>query len=121
MKRIKNKEKNKNGRILKNKRWKQNRKNKGKPRNPHGCIYIYIYIVYCHLENKKTNLEVTGYKFEYNFVKFNNKIKDRTILKVDMDKNIKNILKSSYFISIGLSFCAFHYKGKRAGPKKVYS
>ena len=79
-------------------------------------IYIYIYIVYCHLENKKTNLEVTGYKFEYNFVKFNNKIKDRTILKVDMDKNIKNILKSSYFISIGLSFCAFHYKGKRAGP-----
>ena len=85
------------------------------------AVYIYIYIVYCHLENKKTNLEVTGYKFEYNFVKFNNKIKDRTILKVDMDKNIKNILKSSYFISIGLSFCAFHYKGKRAGPKKVYS
>ena len=71
-------------------------------------IYIYIYIVYCHLENKKASVS--------KFVKFNNKIKDRTILKVDMNRNIINILKNPYFSSIGLSFCAFHYKGKRAGP-----
>ena len=62
-------------------------------------VYIYIYIVYCHLENKKANLEVAGHKFEYNFVKFNNKVRDRTIQKY----------------SIGLSFCCFS-KGKRAGP-----
>ena len=62
-------------------------------------IYIYIYIVYCHLENKKVNLEVAGHKFEYNFVKFNNRVRDRTMQKY----------------SIGLSFCCFS-KGKRAGP-----
>ena len=59
------------------------------------AVYIYIYIVYCHLENKKVNLEVA----EKQFVKFNNKVRDRTIQKY----------------SIGLSFCCFS-KGKRAGP-----
>ena len=63
------------------------------------AVYIYIYIVYCHLENKKVNLEVAGHKFEYNFVKFNNRVRDRTMQKY----------------SIGLSFCCFS-KGKRAGP-----
>ena len=57
-------------------------------------IYIYIYIVYCHLENKKVNLEVAGHKFEYRFVKFNNKIRDRTILKLGIrlfEKNYYNL------------------------------
>ena len=36
------------------------------------AVYIYIYIVYCHLENKNTKV--------CRFVKFNNKIRDRTIL-----------------------------------------
>ena len=57
------------------------------------AVYIYIYIVYCHLENKKAIV--------CSFINFNKKIKDRTILK---------------FISIGLSFCCY-YKEKRAGPK----
>ena len=71
----------------------KNRKIRKNRRNPHGCIYIYIYIVYCHLENKKAIV--------CSFVNFNIKNKDRTILK---------------FISIGLSFC-YYYKEKRAGPK----
>ena len=90
------------------------------------AVYIYIYIVYCHLENKKANLEVAGHKFEYNFVKFNNKIRDRTILnlKYILGKVVEifqkgNLLKEKipniYFNSIGLSFCYFP-KGKRAGP-----
>ena len=57
-------------------------------------VYIYIYIVYCHLENKKANLEVAGHKFEYNFVKFNNRIRDRTILKLGIrlfEKNYYNL------------------------------
>ena len=33
--------------------------------------------IYCHLENKKTLI--------YRFLKFNNRIRDRTILKIDMD------------------------------------
>ena len=57
------------------------------------AVYIYIYIVYCHLENKKAIV--------CSFVNLNIKNKDRTILK---------------FISIGLSFCCY-YKEKRAGPK----
>ena len=57
------------------------------------AVYIYIYIVYCYLENKKAIV--------CSFINFNKKIKDRTILK---------------FISIGLSFCCY-YKEKRAGPK----
>ena len=65
-------------------------------------IYIYIYIVYCHLENKKALVS--------KFVKFNNKIKDRTILKVCFKKNILDIVKNPYFSSIGLSFCVFCYK-----------
>ena len=63
------------------------------------AVYIYIYIVYCHLENKRANLDVAGHKFEYDFVKFNNKVRDRTMQKY----------------SIGLPFCCF-FKEKRAGP-----
>ena len=48
-------------------------------------IYIYIYIVYCHLENKITKLEVAGHNFEYKFIKFNSKIRDRTILKFNFN------------------------------------
>ena len=44
------------------------------------AVYIYIYIVYCHLENKRT--------LNSRFVKFNNRIRDRTILK--LYKNVKN-------------------------------
>ena len=40
-------------------------------------IYIYIYIVYCHLENKKTLI--------YRFLKLNNRIRDRTILKTGIN------------------------------------
>ena len=57
------------------------------------AVYIYIYIVYCHLENKKEKLN--SYKN-----------KGRTM------PNIK--------IGIGLSFCVFceknSHKHKRAGP-----
>ena len=71
-------------------------------------IYIYIYIVYCHLENKKANLEVAGHKFEYNFVKFNNRIRDRTILKLGI-----RLFKRNYYnlnlvvISIDLSLFGY--------------
>ena len=41
------------------------------------AVYIYIYIVYCHLENKKTLI--------YRFLKLNNRIRDRTILKIGMN------------------------------------
>ena len=41
------------------------------------AVYIYIYIVYCHLENKKC--------LNSKFVKLNKKIKDRTILKINTD------------------------------------
>ena len=41
------------------------------------AVYIYIYIVYCHLENKKA--------IEYRTVKLNRRIRDRTILKIDAD------------------------------------
>ena len=44
------------------------------------AVYISIYIVYCHLENKKTRNK-------------NNRSRDRTILKLE-NRN-----------SIGLSFC----------------
>ena len=40
----------------------------------------------------------------------------RMAVYIYIDRNIRNILKSLHFISIGLSFCAFNYKGKRAGP-----
>ena len=57
-------------------------------------IYIYIYIVYCHLENKKVKSN-------------NNKIRDRTILKMEK--------------SMGLSLCVlykiFLYRYQRAGPQ----
>ena len=39
------------------------------------AVYIYIYIVYCHLENKKC--------LNSKFVKLNKKIKGRTILKIN--------------------------------------
>ena len=89
-------------------------------------IYIYIYIVYCHLENKKTNLQNGEYNFNLKLIKLNNRSKDRTILRLDMDRNLKSVLKNSYFSSIGLSFCAFiktrisvkndKHKEDRAGP-----
>ena len=44
------------------------------------AVYIYIYIVYCHLENKKTLI--------YRFLKLNNRIRDRTILKMDINRKI---------------------------------
>ena len=39
------------------------------------AVYIYIYIVYCHLENKKVLI--------CSRIKLNSKNKDRTILKLD--------------------------------------
>ena len=71
------------------------------------AVYIYIYIIYCHLENKKLNLQNAKNNFNLEILKLNNKSKDRTILRLDMDRNIKSFLKNSYFSSIGLSFCAF--------------
>ena len=49
------------------------------------AVYIYIYIVYCHLENKDLKLQNARYncqKYNYisNFKKINIKNKDRTIL-----------------------------------------
>ena len=41
------------------------------------AVYIYIYIVYCHLENKKA--------LNSRYIKLNKEIKDRTILKIDTD------------------------------------
>ena len=49
----------------------------------------YIYIVYCHLENKKLNLKSARYNFYLKFVKLNNKSKDRTILRLNINRNIK--------------------------------
>ena len=39
--------------TLRSKKENRIKKSEKNPRNPHGCIYIYIYIEYCHLENKK--------------------------------------------------------------------
>ena len=90
-------------------------------------IYIYIYIVYCHLGNKKASSKVAGHKF----IKFDNKIRDRTILKSKcvFGKITKIFLKGNflkekssniYFSSMGLSFCVLYekilYKSQRAGP-----
>ena len=62
------------------------------------AVYIYIYIVYCHLENKKEKLN-------------NNKIRDRTILKIGN--------------GMGLSLCVlykkFLYKYQRAGPQMEFN
>ena len=83
-------------------------------------VYIYIYIVYCHLENKKFNSQDEGYNFNLELIKLNNKSKDRTILRVNVNRNIKNILKNLYFSSIGLSLCVLcvkiSHKHQRAGP-----
>ena len=89
-------------------------------------IYIYIYIVYCHLENKKINLQNEKNDLNLEILKLNNKSEDRTMLRLDMDRNLKSVLKNSYFSSIGLSFCAFiktrisvkndKHKEDRAGP-----
>ena len=60
------------------------------------AVYIYIYIIYCHLENKKGKLN-------------NNKIRDRTILKLNLSKNAGNISCVMYLIknSIGLSLFGY--------------
>ena len=64
-------------------------------------VYIYIYIVYCHLENKKDLI--------FRFVKGNNKIRDRTILKLGINK----LFEKDYYnlniviISIDLSLYAY--------------
>ena len=59
-------------------------------------IYIYIYIVCCHLENKKGKLN-------------SSKIRDRTILRLDISKNIGNNSCVIYLIknSIGLSLFGY--------------
>ena len=68
------------------------------------AVYIYIYIVYCHLENKKVSSKVAGHKF----VKFSNKIRDRTILKLGI-----RLFEKDYFslnlvmISIDLSLFGY--------------
>ena len=85
---------------------KENRIRKsGKIAETRMAVYIYIYIVYCHLENKKGNLQnvkyickVYNYKFE--FKKLNIKNKDRTILNLYRNQNIKNILKNFYILSV---------------------
>ena len=60
------------------------------------AVYIYIYIVYCHLENKKEKLN-------------SNKIRDRTILKLNLSKNAGNTSCVMYLIknSIGLSLFGY--------------
>ena len=45
------------------------------------AVYIYIYIVYCHLENKNSSLQNAKYNFNLETIKLNNKSKDRAILK----------------------------------------
>ena len=78
------------------------------------AVYIYIYIVCCLLENKKEKLN-------------NNKIRDRTILKLDINRNSGNNSCDIYLIknSIGLSFSALKeknkYKRERAGPREIKS
>ena len=54
---------------------------------------VHTHTLYCHLENKKTRV--------YKFVKYNKRIRDRTIQKY----------------SIGLSFCVLYkHTEDRAGP-----
>ncbi len=44
------------------------------------AVYIYIYIVYCHLEKKIVLI--------CRYLKSNNRIRDRTILKMDINRKI---------------------------------
>ena len=81
--------------------------NKKIRKNAETRMAVYIYIVYCHLENKKINLQNEKNNFNLEILKLNNKSEDRTMLRLDMDRNLKSVLKNSYFSSIGLSFCAF--------------
>ncbi len=72
--------------------------------------FTRLYIVYCHLENKKSNLQNAKNNFNLEILKLYSKSKGRTILRLDMNRNVKSVLKNSYFSSIGLSFCAFQQK-----------
>ena len=57
------------------------------------AVHTHTHTLYCHLENKKTRV--------YKFVKYNKRIRDRTIQKY----------------SIGLSFCVLYkHTEDRAGP-----
>ena len=47
---------------------------------------------------KKINLKNARYNFNLKFVKLNNKSEDRTILRLDMNENVKNILKNLYLV-----------------------
>ena len=88
--------------MVKNVRLKKENKIKKSEKNAETrmAVYIYIYIVYCHLENKKA--------IEYRTVKLNRRIRDRTILKLGI-----KLFKKYYFnlnldvISIDLSLFGY--------------
>ena len=62
------------------------------------AVYIYIYIVYCHLENKK----------------------DKICKFINLDKEIKDRITLIFKESISLSLCVLYeeilHKSQRAGP-----
>ena len=88
--------------MVKNVRLKKENKIKKSEKNAETrmAVYIYIYIVYCHLENKKA--------IECRTVKLNRRIRDRTILKLGI-----KLFKKYYFnlnldvISIDLSLFGY--------------
>ena len=62
------------------------------------AVYIYIYIVYCHLENKKA----------------------KRCRFINLDKEIKDRIKLIFWNRISLSLCVLYkeilHKSQRAGP-----
>ena len=71
--------------MIENLKLREKNNNKKIKKNPETriAVHTHTHTLCCHLENKKTSV--------YRFVKFNKKIRDRTIQKY----------------SIGLSFCVF--------------
>ena len=84
--------------MIENLKLREKNNNKKIKKNPETriAVHTHTHTLCCHLENKKTSV--------YRFVKFNKKIRDRTIQKY----------------SIGLSFCVFIKKSWKK-LKKFFS
>ena len=87
--------------MIKNTRLKKENKIKKSEKIAETRMAVYIYIVYCHLVNKKNLI--------CRFVKFNNRIRDRTILNLNTNIKSKNNFFNLCLNKISIELSLFGY------------